>query len=327
MGILNQNLVELVELLGDGEYHNGTDIGRHLGVSRAAVWKLVKKLELYNVPFVCTKGKGYRLEVPLALLNADKMKSLLHHHSATKVVVLEKTSSTNDYLKSVSKNNKDIIACFAEAQTAGKGRLQRQWYSPFAENIYLSLLYPFEKDMSELGGLSLVIALAICDALESVVDLGEKKLSVKWPNDILIDGCKLAGILIEIEAESNGLCQLIIGIGINVNMRKAFKKDIDQNWVSLLKMTNQTIDRNLIGSKVIDVLIDYIEEFSSTGLTGFKKEWQKRDCLAGGVVSVVSGSNKVSGACLGINTQGHLKIKTKKGDVLAVSSGDSTLQK
>lgn len=323
---LSQNLVELVKLFGDREYHDGTSVGNHLNVSRAAVWKLIKKLEQYKVPITCTKGIGYKIESPLALLDPNKLNAQLRHRSI-KIEVLEKIPSTNDYLKLFSKNNKEIIACFSEAQTAGKGRLYRQWHSLFAENIYLSVLCPFEKDISELSGLSLVAALAICHALESVIDLHEKRLSVKWPNDILIDGCKLAGILIEIEAESNGFCQVIIGVGINVNMQKALKKDIDQRWISLTQVTNQYIDRNTLGSEIIDSLVDYLEHFSSKGLPGFKQEWQKRDCLAGTMVSVISGSRKEKGMCLGINNQGHLKIKVKTGDTLTLSSGDTTLLK
>jgi BirA family biotin operon repressor/biotin-[acetyl-CoA-carboxylase] ligase len=323
---LSQNLVEIVKLLSDGEYHDGTSIGEHLKISRAAVWKLIKKLEQYKVPLTCTKGKGYKLESPLALLNTKKLKSQLRHRSI-KIEILEKIPSTNDFLKPLSRSNKEIIACFAEAQTTGKGRLHRQWHSPFAENIYLSVLCPFEKDISELGGLSLVAALAICHALESIIDLHEKRLNVKWPNDILIDGCKLAGTLIEIEAESNGFCQVIIGVGINVNMQKALKKDIDQSWISLSKLTNQYIDRNTLGAEIIDSLVDYLERFSSKGLASFKQEWQKRDCLTDAMVSVISGSRKEKGICLGINNQGHLKIKTETGDTLTLSSGDTTLLK
>lgn len=326
MKALNQNLVELVKLLNDGLYHDGTSIGEDLKISRAAVWKLIKKLEQYNIPLTCTKGKGYKLESPLALLDMTKLKSQLRHKSV-QLDILEKTPSTNDYLKSFSKQNKKIIACFSESQTKGKGRLHRQWHSPFAENIYLSVLCPFEKDISELTGLSMVSALAVCHALESVMDFQEKKLSIKWPNDILIEGRKLAGILIEIEAESNAFCQVIIGIGINVNMSHALKNEIDQAWVSLSKVTDHYIDRNTLATEIIDSLIDYLERFSSHGLEKFHSEWKKRDCLTNAMISVLSGSKKIKGRYLGINHQGHLKLKSETGNILTLSSGDTTLLK
>lgn len=326
MKALNQNLVDLVKLLNDTDYHDGTSIGNDLKISRAAVCKLIKKLKQYHIPIICTKGKGYKLESPLALLDVNRLQSQLRHKSV-KLEILEKVSSTNDYLKSLSKHNKKIIACFSESQTKGKGRLHRQWHSPFAENIYLSVLCPFEKDISELSGLSMISALAICHALESVMDFHGKTLAVKWPNDILMDGCKLAGILIEIEAESNGFCQVIIGIGINVNMSKALKDQINQAWTSLSKVTNQYIDRNTLATEIIDSLIDYLERFSSHGFERFNSEWKKRDYLTKASISVMSGSKKIKGICLGINPQGHLKIQSESGNILTLSSGDATLLK
>lgn len=323
---LNQNLIDLVSLLSDGAYHDGTSIGSQLTISRAAVWKLIKKLEQYAIPLVCTKGKGYKLDSPLILLDKNKINSQLRHRSV-EIIILEKTSSTNDYLKNIERNNHKIIACLAEMQTAGRGRLQRQWHSPFAENIYLSILCPFEKDISELSGLSLVAALAICHALEKSIDLHNKNLKVKWPNDILIDGQKLAGVLVEIEAESNGFCQVIVGIGVNVNMQKALKKDINQNWISLSQATNQYTNRNSLGAEIIDVLIDYFERFSSKGFSGFKQEWKKRDHLNNTMISLKSGDKNARGICLGVNNQGHLKIEEKSGDTLIFSSGDTTLLK
>ncbi|MAZ78212.1 MAG: biotin--[acetyl-CoA-carboxylase] ligase [Legionellaceae bacterium] len=323
---ISQNLVQLVALLNDGHYHDGTSIGEQLNVSRAAVWKLIKKLEQYDVPIASTKGKGYQLKKPLALLDNKKLASLLRHRSV-KVETLEKVASTNDYLKQFTKDNDKIIACMSETQTKGKGRLQRQWHSPFGQNIYLSLLCPFEKDISELSGLSLVAGLAVCHAIESTIDLRGNQLKMKWPNDIFIDGRKLGGILIEIEAESNGFCQVVIGVGLNVNMEKALKREIDQSWASLLQMTEQYIDRNKLCAEIIDSIIDYFERFSSKGLAEYKSEWQKRDCLSNKNISVMSGNKKMTGACIGINNQGHLKIQDKSGKTSTLSSGDTTLLK
>ena len=219
MKSLNQTLVKVTELLSDGQYHDGTSIGNQLNITRAAVWKVIKKLEQYNVPLTSSKGKGYQLELPLTLLDPDKIKSKLRHR-AIEIDVVEKVASTNDYLKQFMEKNKKIRVCLAEMQTQGKGRLDRQWYSPFGENIYLSMLCPFDKDLSELSGLSLVASLAICRALESMIDFKNHQLKVKWPNDILVNQRKLAGMLIEVQAESNRSCQVVIGVGINVNMLK-----------------------------------------------------------------------------------------------------------
>ncbi len=326
MKALNTNLVLITELLSDTQYHDGTSIGKQLNITRAAVWKVIKKLEEYAVPLTSIKGKGYRLDAPLHLLNQNKIKSELKHRSV-QLAILEKTTSTNDYLKQFIKQNRKIITCLAETQIQGKGRFQRNWYSPFGENLYFSMLYPFEKDVSELRGLSLVIGLAICHAVESIAKLKNNLLKLKWPNDILLDQQKIAGILIEIEAESNGYCQIIVGIGINVNMSKASKKNIDQPWSSLLKATQKFHDRNIICAALIDSLIDYLERFSVNDLSVFIDEWQHRDYLANTEISLVKDNKKITGKCLGINENGHLMIKTADKKILAFSSGDTKLLK
>lgn len=326
MKTLSKNLIKLTELLSDGEYHDGTSIGKHLNITRAAVWKVINKLKQYHIPLTSIKGKGYQLESPLQLMDPLKIKKPLRHRSV-EIDVLEKTPSTNDYLKSFIKENKKIKVCLAEMQTQGKGRLDRAWHSPFGENIYFSMLCPFEKDLSELSGLSLVVSLAICHAIESCVDMTNNQLNVKWPNDILLNQKKLAGILIEIQAESNGYCQVIIGTGINVNMKKVSNKKIAQAWTSLLNVTEKYQDRNVLSAAIADCLIDYFERFSTEGLSAFSQEWAQRDSLINKPISILIRNKKQHGTCIGINDQGHLLLKTKDGEELSFSSGEATLLK
>ena len=322
--MLNTNLMKVCELLSDNQYHDGTTIGNELGITRAAVWKVIKKLQQYEVNLKSIKGKGYLLEAPLILLNETTLQNNLKR--TVQLEVLEKINSTNDYLKQYAAENKAIRACLAEMQTQGKGRLNRQWHSPFGKNINFSLLYPFQKDISELSGLSLVVGLAICRAIEDTLSL-KCVLSVKWPNDILVDGQKISGTLIEIQGESNGSCQVIIGIGINVNLETANSEQINQPWTSLLGLTGHHIDRNHISSALIDILIDYIERFSQQGLDAFIDEWQERDSLLGNPVKVASGRQNYSGIGFGINQQGHFLLKMPDNTVKAFASGDTSIVK
>jgi BirA family transcriptional regulator, biotin operon repressor / biotin---[acetyl-CoA-carboxylase] ligase len=326
MKTLNTNLIKLTELLSDGKYHDGTSIGNHLNITRAAVWKVIHKLKQYDIALSSVKGKGYQLESPLLLMDPLKIKKQLRHRSI-ELDVLEKTPSTNDYLKQLIKDNKKIRVCLAETQTQGKGRLDRGWHSPFGENVYFSMLCPFEKDLSELSGLSLVVSLAICHAIESCFDIKDHSLKVKWPNDILLNQKKLAGILIEVQAESNGYCQVIIGTGINVNMTHVPKKTITQPWTSLLNTTEEYQNRNVLSAAIIDCLIDYFERFSTKGLSAFMDEWRQRDNLINKPISILIRSKKQHGTCVGINDQGHLLLKTKDEEIISFSSGDATLLK
>ncbi len=260
------------------------------------------------------------IKTPPILLNAEKILSTLRH-SSIDLHILNEIDSTNNYLKTLIGKNEKITICLAETQTQGKGQLDRHWYSPFGENIYLSMLYPVERPMHKLGGLSLVAGLSICHSLKSALDLKNAELNIKWPNDIFINRKKLGGILIEIQRKSPTHYDIIIGIGININMLETPQEVISQDWSSLLKITGQYIDRNIICTLIINTLIDYLDRFLSNTLTDFLEEWQSHDLLAGKAISLISHNKEFQGICAGINKQGELLLKTKNTETLAFSSG------
>lgn len=323
--VLNQNLVKLVHLLQDGQYHDGTSIGKVLNITRGGVWKLIKKLEQYQVAFTSVKGKGYQLNEPLILLDAEKIRTLLGKIPLN-IEVLEKVDSTNQYLKQSQTPIEEVQVCLAEIQTKGRGRLNRSWYSPFGKNIYFSMRYPFQKDLSELSGLSLVVALSVAHTLDTIRESPEK-IKLKWPNDVMVQGEKMAGILIEIQAESNGFSQVVIGIGINVNETDANQNNITQPWSSLKKLTGIDYDRNGICAELISQLLSYLQRFSASGFSDFNAEWQERDLLFGKPVELTSGNQAYSGIGQGIDAQGHLVLKMADGSLKGFSSGDTSLKK
>jgi BirA family transcriptional regulator, biotin operon repressor / biotin---[acetyl-CoA-carboxylase] ligase len=322
---MSNSLLNVVELLSDHQFHDGTSIGEALNVTRAAVWKIIKKLEAYDIPIKSVKGKGYILEEPLILLDAKKIKSGLRDKTIL-LEILEKTASTNDDVKQLSHKNKNPIICIAEMQTQGRGRFNRNWHSPFGKNVYFSMLYRLPKDISELSGLSLIIALATCKAIEAACQLPEP-LSVKWPNDIVASGKKVGGILIEIQAESNGFCNIVIGIGLNVNMQKASKSEINQQWTSIQNLSGHYEDRNRLCSELITYLISYLQRFNEQGLSDFLDEWNKRDSLLNQLVHLTSNNEVISGTGAGINEQGHLMLTLPGNIKKAFASGDTSLLK
>ncbi len=322
----NNNLFKIIELLNDNRYHDGTSIGSTLDITRAGVWKSIQKIQKYGINIKSVKGKGYLLEAPLILLDYCKIKSSLKEKNI-KLDIIEKIDSTNNYFKKDAiRSNGKVGVCISEMQTEGKGRMSRKWYSPFGKNIYLSILYSFQKDISELSGLSLIISLGVCRSIESLCQLNNK-LSIKWPNDIVFEQQKIAGILIEIQAESNGFCNAIIGIGINVNMDEAHNKQISQKWTSLQKLTGQYYDRNFLCSGVINHTIEYLDRFMQFGLDNFIGEWVNKDYLFGKQIKVISGGNRISGVGSGINNSGHLILKMPEGTTTTLSSGDTTIVK
>jgi BirA family biotin operon repressor/biotin-[acetyl-CoA-carboxylase] ligase len=322
---ISPNIIKVTKLLSDLTFHDGTSIGNALNITRTAVWKVIKKLEAYQVPLTSTKGKGYQFHEPLILLDKTRIKKLL----ATKSVqleVYEEVDSTNDHVKKITDPKKKVTVCLAETQTQGRGRFQRHWHSPFAQNIYISLLYPFKKDISELAGLSLVIGMAICKTLEMCCQL-PKPLLIKWPNDVMYDNKKLAGSLIEIQAQTHDACQVIIGIGLNVNMQVDPNKKIKKSWCSLKSSTNQSYDRNIIVATLIDQVTDYLERFAQHGLKDFLNEWRPRDYLSNKPIHLKSHHEELRGIGQGISEHGHLLIKLNDNSIRAFSAGDTTLLK
>lgn len=322
---MNKTLLRLTDRLNDLAYHDGSSLGRELGITRAAVWKSMKKLVSYGIDVESLKGKGYRLTKPLYLLDADRIKGHLKTIQPA-IHVLEKTTSTNDYLKTIKNEEHQWLVCIAETQTQGKGRWRRVWHSPFAQNIYLSLSYPLEQAVSALSGLSLVVALAAVSALESFYQLS-LPLQIKWPNDVVFDQKKLGGNLIELQAESYGACHVIIGLGLNINMACADPEVVDQPWTSLYAITGHTQDRNLLCAYVIDTLVMYLERFSRHGLSDFMAEWHSRDGLYDQSIEVHSNQKSESGIACGINEQGHLKVKNSTGLIQLFASGDTSLRR
>lgn len=316
---LTENFIKLVTILNDGHYHDGTSLGQKLGMTRSAIWKAIKKLEAYDIKIDSVKAKGYALLEPLTLLNEKNIKK--HIPKQIKLTVFESVGSTNTYLK--SHLSPHIHVCLAEQQTQGKGRLDRTWHAPFGQNISLSCAYPFQKDISELAGLSLVISLSIQKALQ--LYQYPLPLLVKWPNDLIYDNQKLAGILIEMQAESNGISHAVIGIGLNVNM--LHEDDIHQAWTSLRKMTGHYIDRDQLSIHLINTLLNDLATFEEKGLDHFIEEWKAVDYLANKTITIKNGEHKIHGRYRGVSPLGHLLLELEGGSIKPFSAGDTTLVK
>jgi len=326
MAFLNPKLVALVELLNDQQFHDGICLGGKLGISRTAVWKMITKLTEYEVPIIRVKGKGYLLQEPLVLLHQNKLKTLLKDIKTNTISVFESIPSTQTFLSEQScKVSMDI--CLTEEQTKGRGRLNRSWHSPFGKNIYMSISFLLKKDLSQLDGLTLMIALSLATALNDSGAL-PKPISVKWPNDLIYDEMKLAGILVEVFAETNGFSRIIIGMGVNVNLKQKYsEQQINKPWTSLFQIGDHYYDRNVLVSAIIHKLVKDIDIFEKKGFIAFIPKWRQRDYLYGKSINAKAHLNTISGKAIGITSSGHLKIKTKNNQLLNFSVGDISLQR
>ena len=306
---------ELLQLLADGRFHSGQQLAQYLGVSRTAVWKQVKRLESdYGLAMHAVRGRGYRLAAPLDLLSLSQIRDHLSAETLAqldKIVILTCTPSTN---ASASADLPDKSGSgrvwLAEHQTAGRGRRGRDWISAFGANIYLSLAWRFDMPMSQLSALSLAAGVATAESLH---DLGVHGHTLKWPNDLLVDGLKLAGILVEVSGEAGGPATAVIGIGINVRMPAAPGARIDQPWTDLASVVHEPISRNALAGNLIRRLVEVCSAFAAAGIAPLLKRWQTFDKLLGRQVRLHSGDTCIEGLYVGIAETGALILENDSG--------------
>lgn len=323
---LNNTTIDVLKLLSQGKFYSGNDIAKVLSISRTAVWKHIHTLKSCGYMIDTVQSKGYYLQKPGSPLLSSKIENHLDEldkNQACMINVFPILSSTNDKLKEVILSAKQPVICLAEQQIKGRGRFNRHWVSPFGENIYLSLKVNLEIPFSKMSGFSLCISLALIDAL---IDFGLSRdlLSVKWPNDLLLEGKKVAGILIELSGEVGSGAEAIIGVGLNVMMQKA---KIDKLWTSLSKHFEYPIDRNLLAAHLIRAIMTSINQFESLGFSSFQNKWQKYDALKDKFIELIFYDKLICGQCLGIDSVGNLLIKDKKGHIESYSAGEVSFNK
>ena len=231
-----------------------------------------------------------------------------------KILIFEEIDSTNRYLSDLEIDANTLFICSAEKQTRGKGRGNKKWESPTGQNIYLSLSFQFEKS-SNLNGFSLMVGLAIRDTLAELYDID---LKIKWPNDIFFKNKKLCGILIETKYENN-LVKIIIGIGINVFMQT--NEHIDQDWVSLKLIDGEKkFDRNLIIGKLTSKILDYFRAYKIYGFAHFQKKFNLHNYLKNKTVTSENFKEK-NCKVIEVDAEGRLKVQIDKETKL-ISSGE-----
>jgi len=317
----------LIESLADGSFHSGEGLAEMLGVSRAAVWKQMRKLAEIGLDIHAVRGRGYRLVTPFEPLNAAAIRGQLKSapaHRIESLEVLREVDSTNDYLKRLKspEDSRQVNVCLAEWQHAGRGRRGRSWVSPYGSNLYLSLACVLDEGILQSGGLSLAMAIAVHRTLRS---LGIDGLGLKWPNDIFFNGRKLAGILLDLSGEGGGNYQVIVGVGINLRMPDSIAGEIDQPWADLRKYRLE-LQRNQLAGILLENLIQAIEIFSRQGLAAFAEEWQRYDLTAGLPVDLHTGRQEgISGVARGVNLNGALLIE-QDGKIRAYHAGEVSVR-
>ncbi|MDY0208348.1 MAG: bifunctional biotin--[acetyl-CoA-carboxylase] ligase/biotin operon repressor BirA [Pseudomonas sp.] len=291
---------DLLMLLADGKFYSGSHLGLELGVSRAAVWKRIQRVtEEFGVSIQSVPGKGYRLAQPLQLLRYDAIKDVF---PSLPIYTYESIGSTNEQAKQLLLDQGAPLVVIAEHQTSGKGRRGREWVSPFAQNLYLTYVWPVAGGLSQIDGLSLVVGLAVSSAIKRVTGI---VAPLKWPNDVLIDDKKVAGILLELVGDPADLCHVVIGVGVNLNMMGVFD-GIDQEWTSLQDASRAVIDRTLFAQALLEELDSYLQKQSLYGFAPLRAQWISLHAWQGRKGVLQMGSNAVEGEIVGVGDKGEL---------------------
>ncbi|WP_110946427.1 bifunctional biotin--[acetyl-CoA-carboxylase] ligase/biotin operon repressor BirA [Pseudomonas bohemica] len=311
----------LLKLLSDGEFHSGEDLGDKLGVSRSAVWKKLQQLESETgLEIHKVRGRGYRLANPLFLLDQRWLQES-QGDAGWSIHVYDTIDSTNaEAMRLVAQEGSLPLLVTAEQQTAGRGRRGRKWVSPFAENLYYSLALRIDGGMRQLEGLSLLVGLAVVKMLR---EMGVEGAGLKWPNDILVGRRKLAGVLLELTGDPADVCHVVIGIGINVNMRAS--EEVDQSWTSMTLEAGVALDRNQVAARLSAYLKEYLAAHRQQGFSAFRAEWELNHLWQNQPVTLLAGSNAIEGVVIGVDTVGALRLRV--GDqVIAYSGGELSLR-
>lgn len=313
---------EILRLLADGQFHSGTDVGRVLGISRAAVCKGIKSLTQRGVDIHRLSGRGYRLQAPFRPLDAEAIARDLPASWRFPLYLLDEVDSTNQYLL---RSRDDLVSgsvCLAEAQSAGRGRRGRGWASTPYSNILMSIAWRFDAGPATLAGLSLAAGVAVVEALQAE---GVERIGLKWPNDVLACGRKLGGLLVDVRGEMAGPCWAVLGVGLNVHLGAHEAAQIEQPWIDLRALQTPVPDRNRLAAALIAHLHAMFMRFEREGLAPFLPAWHAHHLYTEQPVRLLQGEAVHEGTVLGVDGDGALLVRTALG-VERFNAGEISLR-
>lgn len=295
--------------LADGRFHSGEDMAQALGCSRTLIWQAVHQLEdLFGLTVFSVRGQGYRLPAAFELLEVGRIRSGLDDVAAnvwTLATADEIDSSNTQLMQRAAHGAPHGLVLAAERQTAGRGRLGRRWQMSLGAGLTFSVLWRFERGLSGLAGLSLAVGVAMVRALQQ----HGVPVQLKWPNDVLLEGRKLAGILIELSGDALGPAAVVIGIGINMHS----PGPVDQP-VADLASAGYPISRNALLATLLNQLADVLATFDREGFAAFREEWLAQAAFLQQPVRLqFSHGEPVEGHLRGVDAQGALQVDTAQG--------------
>ena len=320
----------LLHALADGRTHSGEELARAFGVTRAAIWKQVAKLEDFGLVVEAVPGAGYRLAQRLDLLDAQALRAALEPAVAAQLKKLEvftELDSTNRRLLAAAPSVGSLDVCIAEFQKQGRGRRGRRWDAPLGSGICLSVGWQFAGMPAEPAALTLAVGVAVRRVLERVAGL---TISLKWPNDLVFDDRKLGGILLELKAEAHGGAHVVVGVGLNVALPTALLptlSDWPRGAIDLkTALGSEPPQRAVLAGALVNELAALLADYPTRGFAAYRTEWRSADFLRGRSVRLDEPTGGVLGTAVGIDADGALLVETEGGKRKRVVAGDVSVR-
>jgi len=324
---LDAQILKALRDCGDGAV-SGTDLSEALGVSRAAIWARVQELRSLGYEIEAGPHVGYRLIGTPDALHAEDLRSRL---GKTRVIgrdiqVFEATTSTNDIIERLARDGvEEGAVVFAESQTRGRGRLGRKWLSPLRKGLWFSILLRPKLSPQEVTQITVASATGVRRAIEKQTGLNAE---IKWPNDILVGGKKVAGILTELNAELDRVKYVIVGIGVDVNLNQAeFPADLRKSATSLKAALGHAVARPDLAVTILCELDEDYSRITSGKFAAVADEWEKHCSTIGHDVRIRIGGRQIHGRAESLDEDGALLLRTEHGHLERIAGGDLEVEK
>lgn len=318
---------QLVALLQRGGIQSGTDIGEALGMSRVAVKKRITNLAERGFPVQAVQGKGYQLEEGAELLSKQRILDGILDSARDSIASLEVHSelpSTNTYVRqNFSADHSKAQVVIAESQPEGKGRRGRGWIATPYRNLMMSVGWRYAEWPRTPSALSLAFAVAVHQSLSGSVENG---VNIKWPNDILVEGKKIAGLLVDASGEASGGCELVFGVGINFSLGEERAAEIDQPWTHLSALDWVDLSRNNMAASIASNLVEALVLFEKDGFAPFATYWNKHAAFVGERVRLFNDNEEYRGELLGVNDTGELQLRSEMGEIHSFVQADVSMR-
>lgn len=321
----DQALFPILRRLSDGRFHSGQALAQAFGLSRGSVFNVIRQAQAMGLDVYAVRGRGYKLPRPIEWLDGERIRrSLGTHAAAFDIRIVDSAESTNTMLMQAGLRGaaSGSVLC-TEYQHAGRGRRGRSWHAVLGGSLTFSVLWRFDNGLQSLAGLSLAVGLAIARALNR---LGSHRTRLKWPNDVLMDYRKLAGILVEVQGDLDGAALAVVGVGLNLNLSDAQRDAVDQAVVDLDEMGIAT-GRNEVLAACLRELDAVMTVFRQQGFAGLRDDWMALDAYGGKSVSLkLPDRSEVHGTAAGVDASGALLLRDTPTGLQIFNGGEISLR-